>query len=73
MKFILLINVGILTFMRSLNFMLTWVEHEKSFIILVPDEKSISVRLLNQNNFLLLYKYVFMPYEAVLFYQKECF
>ena len=39
--FILLINVkmtivGILTFMRRINFLLSWVEHEKSFITLGP-------------------------------------
>ena len=41
--FILLINfkmptiVGILTFMSRINFKLSWVEHEKSFITLGPD------------------------------------
>ena len=40
--FIMLINVkmptivGILTFMSRINFMLSWVEHEKGFITLGP-------------------------------------
>ena len=42
-SFILLINVkmptivGILTFMSRINFDLSWVEHEKSFITLGPE------------------------------------
>ena len=41
--YIMLINVkmptivGILTFMSMINFMLSWVEHEKSFIALGPE------------------------------------
>ena len=41
--FIMLINVkmptivGILTFISIINFMLSWVEHEKSFITSGPD------------------------------------
>ena len=48
-------NVGIVTFMSRLNFMLTWVEHRKSFItsgpglqISVHNQKSIFL-FLNQN------------------------
>ena len=42
--FIMLINVkmptifGILTFMSRINFVPSWVEHEKSFITSVPDQ-----------------------------------
>ena len=42
--FIMLINVkmpkivGILTFMSRIHFVLSWVEHEKSFITSVPDD-----------------------------------
>ena len=35
--FILLINVGILTFMSRINFILSRVDHEKSFITSGPD------------------------------------
>ena len=34
--FIILINVGILTFMSRINFVLSWVEHGKSFITSGP-------------------------------------
>ena len=37
--FIMLINVGILTFMSRINFMLSWIEHEKCFITPRPSER----------------------------------
>ena len=36
--------VGILTFMSKKNFMLSWVEHEKSFITLEPNLRNSAMR-----------------------------
>ena len=35
--FIMLINVGILTFMSRINFVLSWIKYENSFITLGPN------------------------------------
>ena len=41
--------VGILTFVSRKNFMLSWVEHEKSFITSGPDQSSLYAYPVEQN------------------------
>ena len=50
--------VGILSFMNRINFMLSWVEHEKSFITLRPDldPKLFDTLMVFQNSFFLIIK-----------------
>ena len=74
--FIMLINVkmptivGILTFMSRINFVLSWVEHEKGFITLGPDWQTYLCMYTKIWKKILLFNYYLILFTKTTFTQN---